>query len=174
MARTATAQDSTNRSRSKVLVAFFLLYWNVPDCGNGGHRPVHTPPRSRPLHPHPLARRSPTPYSDHYQGITHSWTQPIFASKVTKQLLLTKYSKLDSIVTVLPLRQWITLSEAPLVEALAFDSNHMAGSVMVLLKISGQYYLHTGDMRFSPKIAHHTPEVFTPDKGDEFRCRFPI
>jgi len=35
----------------------------------------------------------------------------------------------------------------------AIDANHMAGSIMVVILISGKYYLHTGDMRFNPKIA---------------------
>jgi len=36
----------------------------------------------------------------------------------------------------------------------------MAGSIMVLLRVEDKYYLHTGDMRWSQKIAENTPEVF--------------
>lgn len=95
-------------------------------------------------------------HSDHYQGLTQTWTHgPIFASSITRQLLLTKFPKLQDQVSILPLRQWTTIS--PEVRAFAFDSNHMAGSIMVLVHYNEKYYLHTGDMRFNPKIAASTP-----------------
>ena len=50
----------------------------------------------------------------------------------------------------------------------------MAGSIMVLLEVAGQYYLHTGDMRFSPKIALSTPEVFKKEAGGQFSCLFRV
>jgi phosphoribosyl 1,2-cyclic phosphodiesterase len=49
-------------------------------------------------------------HSDHYNGITKSWTTPIYCSPITRNLLLTKYPSLESIVTPLPLRQWTSLS----------------------------------------------------------------
>jgi mRNA degradation ribonuclease J1/J2 len=51
-------------------------------------------------------------HSDHYQGIIHSWSYgPIYASKVTRNLLLTKFPKLHEKVTELPLRRWTKLNE---------------------------------------------------------------
>lgn len=43
---------------------------------------------------------------------------------------------------------------------MAIDSNHIAGSIMTLLKIEGKYYMHTGDMRFSHRIAENYPQIF--------------
>jgi hypothetical protein len=36
----------------------------------------------------------------------------------------------------------------------------MAGSIMILLKFKGLYYLHTGDMRFNKKVADNLPVLF--------------
>ena len=56
-------------------------------------------------------------------------------------------------VEVIPMKKWVNLCESSDIKIFVFDSNHMAGSIMVLLNIDGKYYLHTGDMRFNPKIA---------------------
>lgn len=50
----------------------------------------------------------------------------------------------------------------------------MAGSIMMLLRVHDNYYMHTGDMRFNRKIAESTPDVFVKGEGDDFLCRYKI
>lgn len=94
-------------------------------------------------------------HADHYQGITRSWDYgPIYTSSITNKLLLSRFSELADRVAVLPMGNWTTVTfKEHAIKVLALDSNHMAGSIMVLLNIRDKYYLHTGDMRFNRKIA---------------------
>ena len=55
------------------------------------------------------------------------------------------------------MNQWSKLEHVTPIEVMPIDSNHMAGSVMLAIKIEGTYHLHTGDTRFHPKIAENTP-----------------
>ncbi len=74
-------------------------------------------------------------YQDHYQGITHSWNfGPIYASSITRRLLLTKYPELIDKVTEIDLNKWINIElNEKKIGIYAIDSNHMAGSIMVLI-----------------------------------------
>lgn len=73
---------------------------------------------------------------------------------------------------VLPLREWTRINGN--VAIYAFESNHMAGSIMMLLRVHDNYYMHTGDMRFNRKIAESTPDVFVKGEGDDYLCRYKI
>lgn len=55
---------------------------------------------------------------------------------------------------MIPLGEWFDIMfNEEQVKVMAIDSNHMAGSIMIMLSYRGKYYLHTGDMRFNRKIA---------------------
>lgn len=64
---------------------------------------------------------------------------------------------------MIPLGEWfgIVFNDEE-VKVMAIDSNHMAGSIMLMILYRGKYYLHTGDMRFNRKIADNCPEIFKP------------
>jgi len=57
----------------------------------------------------------------------------------------------------LPIGVWLEVDFIKKIKIYAFDSNHMAGSIMIVIKIEEQYYLHTGDMRFNSRIAKNNP-----------------
>jgi len=57
----------------------------------------------------------------------------------------------------LPIGVWLEIDFIKKIKIYAFDSNHMAGSIMIVIKIEEQYYLHTGDMRFNSRIAKNNP-----------------
>jgi Cft2 family RNA processing exonuclease len=52
------------------------------------------------------------------------------------------------------------VEENKYVKVMLFDSNHMAGSVMILMQVQGKYYFHTGDMRFHHKMGSLYTELF--------------
>jgi DNA cross-link repair 1A protein len=117
-------------------------------------RPIHLPKPPPHLHPNALAFRFSLLDLDHYNGITQSWDYgTIYASEITKKLMMTKYPKLRDKVGVIPYGSWhsIDINEET-VRVMAIDSNHMAGSIMVMINYRQKYYLHTGDMRFNKKI----------------------
>ena len=80
-------------------------------------------------------------HSDHYMGISNKWPYgPIYCSKTTRRLLLTKYPKLEDIVIGLPLNEFSAIDykgqAGKELRVKLFDSNHMAGSVMILFEVS--------------------------------------
>ncbi len=129
--------------------------------------------------------------SDHYDGILSKWPYgPIYCSPITKRLLLTKFPKLNDIVTELKYNQeniikqeiinFFGILESIELKVKIYDSNHMAGSIMILLEYQGKNYLHTGDMRFNENVAHSLPDLFQKSinpmnpQNIEFTCRYKI
>jgi hypothetical protein len=55
---------------------------------------------------------------------------------------------------------------------MAIDSNHMAGSIMVMICYRKQYFFHTGDMRFNPKIAENNSEIFRKIDENNYKCLY--
>lgn len=139
-------------------------------------RPIHLPQPPPHLHPHALALRSPFIDSDHYNSIMQSWDYgPIYSSEITKKLMMTKYPKLMDKVSIIPYGSWHTIEiNEERARLMAIDSNHMAGSIMVMIHYRQKYYLHTGDMRFNKKIVENCPQIFEKIDEINYRCRFPV
>jgi hypothetical protein len=119
------------------IFALKIIVFNhhVHNIKYSSHWSIYLPKHRSHLHPHPLAFRSASIDLDHYQGITHSWNYgPIYASNITRKLLLTKYPELREKVHVIPYGEWhqITINESKM-RVMAVDSNHMAGSIMVMI-----------------------------------------
>lgn len=129
----------------------------MPDPKFYNNRSVHTSPAKVPLFSHSLALWYFDSDSDHYQGITANWEYgSIHCSDITGKLLLSKFPKNKEHIKVLPYKTWVKLStEEQSAEIQVFDSNHMAGSIMILIKIESKFYFHTGDMRFNRKLAEN-------------------
>lgn len=67
--------------------------------------------------------------------------------------MMTKYPRLMDKVNIIPYGSWHTIEiNEEIVRLMTIDSNHMAGSIMVMINYRQKYYLHTGDMRFNKKI----------------------
>lgn len=73
-------------------------------------------------------------HADHYYGLTNKFPYPILCSPITRRLMLVKYPQLADQAQALPYRQWTLLREG--VAVMAIDSNHMAGSIMVALRLT--------------------------------------
>ncbi|KAA3674613.1 DNA cross-link repair 1A protein [Paragonimus westermani] len=86
-------------------------------------------------------------HSDHYKGLSASFTGTIFCSNVTKSLVsLTFGSHLKVVSLTLN-----SIMDVCGVDVLAMDANHCPGSVMFLFRLprTNQFILHTGDFRFN-------------------------
>ena len=57
---------------------------------------------------------------------------------------------------------------------MAIDSNHMAGSIMVIINFRDKYYFHTGDMRFNKKIAENCQQIFQKIDKNNYKCLLNI
>mmetsp|Transcript_4466 Transcript_4466/g.13544 ORF Transcript_4466/g.13544 Transcript_4466/m.13544 type:complete len:543 (-) Transcript_4466:862-2490(-) len=95
-------------------------------------------------------------HSDHYGGLTFKWRGPvIYASSLTARLVVHHLGVSPCHVKGLELNErCAVLEEAG--EGLTvtlLDANHCPGSVLMLFETSaGQRYLHTGDMRYHPRM----------------------
>lgn len=57
---------------------------------------------------------------------------------------------------------------------MAIDSNHMAGSIMVMVHYRHKYYFHTGDMRFNKKIVDNCNQLFHKIDDNNYRCLYEV
>lgn len=90
-------------------------------------------------------------HSDHYHGIYNAWKKGrIYCSEVTRRLMLCKYPRLEPLVQSLELNtpHIIKLKGDIEIKVQLFDSNHIAGSVMILFEGYFGRILHSGDLRF--------------------------
>ncbi|KAK7272987.1 hypothetical protein RIF29_14032 [Crotalaria pallida] len=86
-------------------------------------------------------------HSDHYSGLSSSWSRGIiFCSSTTANLLQHILHIPPAFVVPLPLRQTVEIDGS---EVTLLDANHCPGAVQFLFKIpTGERYVHTGDFRF--------------------------
>ncbi|KAF7259167.1 hypothetical protein EG68_03251 [Paragonimus skrjabini miyazakii] len=107
-------------------------------------------------------------HSDHYKGLSTSFTGTIFCSNVTKSLVSLTFGSHLKVVS-LTLNSVINVCG---VDVLAMDANHCPGSVMFLFRIprTNQFILHTGDFRFNLSMLNPPSPLadFVP-QGDSHR-----
>ncbi|XP_023916627.2 DNA ligase 6 isoform X1 [Quercus suber] len=92
-------------------------------------------------------------HSDHYAGLSATWSKGIIFSSPTTALLLNRVLKLPSpFVVPLPLRQTVVIDGCQIT---LIDANHCPGAVQFFFNIpgpNGGRYVHTGDFRFSDSM----------------------
>ncbi|GFR43272.1 hypothetical protein Agub_g4334, partial [Astrephomene gubernaculifera] len=91
-------------------------------------------------------------HSDHYTGLSESWSAgPVYCSPVTARLAAHLCGVAPAWLHPLQLG---TPHVVAGVEVTLVDANHCPGAVQLLFRLpgSGSRYLHCGDMRFSPAM----------------------
>ncbi|XP_047153019.1 DNA ligase 6 isoform X1 [Vigna umbellata] len=95
-------------------------------------------------------------HSDHYTGLSASWSRGvIFCSATTASLLRNILHVPAALVVPLPLRQTLCIDGA---QVTLLDANHCPGAVQFLFAIpcadgtAALRYVHTGDFRFSSSM----------------------
>ncbi|GAB1597350.1 DNA cross-link repair 1A protein-like, partial [Argonauta hians] len=85
---------------------------------------------------------------DHYQGLTKHFSQPLYCSEVTANLVKLKIGVSNQYIHPLPLYCPVVIDS---VEVTLMDANHCPGSVLILMRYSEhgmkKTILHTGDFR---------------------------
>eukprot|EP00042_Codosiga_hollandica_P053124 m.687361 g.687361 ORF g.687361 m.687361 type:complete len:149 (-) comp58627_c0_seq20:947-1393(-) len=90
-------------------------------------------------------------HSDHYQGLSRSWSKPIFCSEVTGRLVYQELRVAQHLIRPMPLNSSQKVGE---VEVTLIEANHCPGAVLFLFRLpSGRCHLHTGEHRPTPKCS---------------------
>uniref|UniRef100_M4CJ01 ATP-dependent DNA ligase family profile domain-containing protein n=1 Tax=Brassica campestris TaxID=3711 RepID=M4CJ01_BRACM len=87
-------------------------------------------------------------HSDHYSGLSSSWSRGIiFCSHITARLLKQILQVPSQLVFPLPTNQKVIIDGS---EVVLIDANHCPGAVQFLFKTNdgSERYIHTGDFRF--------------------------
>ncbi|XP_028410452.1 uncharacterized protein LOC114533064 [Dendronephthya gigantea] len=124
-------------------------------------------------------------HTDHTQGLTSSWDQPIYCSEITRSLAIEHLNIKPCFLISIPVGQStiIPLDDAG-VETMTvtlIDANHCAGAVMLLFQGYFGCILHTGDFRyfngmldvppFTKNIVINT--LYLDNTYCDPRCEFP-
>ncbi|KAJ8761208.1 hypothetical protein K2173_001264 [Erythroxylum novogranatense] len=95
-------------------------------------------------------------HSDHYSGLSHSWSHGLIFCSPTTSLLLSNILGVPShFVVALPLREVVVIDGS---RVILVDANHCPGAVQFLFMIPGKapssfhFYVHTGDFRYSSSM----------------------
>ncbi|RZF39326.1 hypothetical protein LSTR_LSTR000847 [Laodelphax striatellus] len=95
-------------------------------------------------------------HSDHYIGLRKGFSNPIYCSKITANLVKLKLGVNERYINVINLNERTVVNG---VEVVALDANHCPGSVMLLFQLrTGQNYLHVGDFRANTEMESY-PEL---------------
>ncbi|RWS08530.1 hypothetical protein B4U79_08004 [Dinothrombium tinctorium] len=89
-------------------------------------------------------------HSDHYNGLTKNFNQPIVCSPITGRLIVSQLGVKQSLITVLKLHEPRMIDG---VEVVFMDANHCPGAVIILFTLpSSKRILHTGDFRANAEM----------------------
>ncbi|XP_010587276.1 DNA cross-link repair 1A protein [Loxodonta africana] len=89
-------------------------------------------------------------HSDHYAGLSKSFTSPVYCSEITGNLLKNKLHVQEQYIHPLPMDTECIVNG---VKVVLLDANHCPGAVMVLFCLpNGTVILHTGDFRADPTM----------------------
>ncbi|CAO2831187.1 unnamed protein product [Amaranthus hypochondriacus] len=126
-------------------------------------------PNSKLKHHHFLTHA----HKDHCSGITSHSSYPIYATHLTKSLVLIFFPQIDeSMFVEIEVGQTITVNDPDgCFSVTAFDANHCPGAVMFLFEGKFGNILHTGDCRLTPECLQNLPEKYIARKGKEPNCR---
>jgi DNA ligase-1 len=94
-------------------------------------------------------------HSDHYKGLKPSWNKGlIYCSTTTAKLLMNVMLVRKEWICGVEINATITIgTNRGNIDVTFIDANHCPGAVLLLFKIDEvTYHLHTGDMRYSPKM----------------------
>eukprot|EP00188_Purpureofilum_apyrenoidigerum_P001297 Plantae.Rhodophyta-Purpureofilum_apyrenoidigerum.ctg1697.p1 GENE.Plantae.Rhodophyta-Purpureofilum_apyrenoidigerum.ctg1697~~Plantae.Rhodophyta-Purpureofilum_apyrenoidigerum.ctg1697.p1 ORF type:complete len:531 (+),score=69.74 Plantae.Rhodophyta-Purpureofilum_apyrenoidigerum.ctg1697:166-1758(+) len=98
-------------------------------------------------------------HADHYGGLTFKWHGPmIYASELTAKLVVHHLGVQSSHVKGVRMNERCAVSQEAKVglTVTLLDANHCPGSVLMLFETrAGQRYLHTGDMRYDPRMRYY-------------------
>jgi len=94
-------------------------------------------------------------HTDHTQGLTSTWTEPIYTSELNAELVISMLKVNPSLVIPLEIGTTIMIDlpsaygteESQLISVTPIDANHIKGSVMFLFEGRFGKILHTGDFR---------------------------
>ncbi|KAJ0042140.1 hypothetical protein Pint_18689 [Pistacia integerrima] len=90
-------------------------------------------------------------HSDHYTGLSPSWSKGIiFCSDITSRLLIQVLKVEPKFVFALPIQERVVIDDC---EVVLVEANHCPGAVQFLFKVPCkndrfERYVHTGDFRF--------------------------
>uniref|UniRef100_A0A2C9JPP3 DNA cross-link repair 1A protein n=1 Tax=Biomphalaria glabrata TaxID=6526 RepID=A0A2C9JPP3_BIOGL len=91
---------------------------------------------------------------DHYGGLTKKFSQPIYCSKVTGNLVQKRLGVDEKWINRLPLWQPCQVAGVTLT---FMEANHCPGAVIILFELQdGRKILHTGDFRASVEMEQYT------------------
>ncbi|XP_002529728.2 5' exonuclease Apollo isoform X1 [Ricinus communis] len=112
-------------------------------------------------------------HKDHCSGILAHSSYPIYATHLTKSLLLLYFPQLeDSLFVGIEVGQSLVIDDPyGNFSVTAFDANHCPGAVMFLFEGSFGNILHTGDCRLSPECIQCLPKKYISKNGKEPRCQ---
>ncbi|XP_058154339.1 DNA cross-link repair 1A protein [Dasypus novemcinctus] len=89
-------------------------------------------------------------HSDHYAGLSKSFTFPVYCSEITGSLLRSKLHVQEQYIHPLPMDTECIVNG---IKVVLLDANHCPGAVMILFYLpNGTVILHTGDFRADPTM----------------------
>ncbi|XP_076814496.1 uncharacterized protein LOC143460763 isoform X2 [Clavelina lepadiformis] len=97
---------------------------------------------------------------DHYMGLTKKFSEDIYCSHVTGNLVQLKLKLPENLIKRLPMNKEVAVGN---VKVTLLEANHCPGAVLFLFRLkNGQTMLHTGDFRANQEIQNHKILKETP------------
>ncbi|XP_042517556.1 5' exonuclease Apollo [Macadamia integrifolia] len=111
-------------------------------------------------------------HKDHCTGISLYSSYPIYATHLTKTLILQLFPQVeDSLFVGIEVGESLVIDDPDgAFTVTAFNANHCPGAVMFLFEGHFGNILHTGDCRLTSEYLQSLPEKYIGKKGREPRC----